>query len=250
MTFVFLLVLGLIFGSFVNVLIYRLPLGLSIMGRSYCPKCKTKISWYDNIPLLAFIFLKGKCRHCNGKISFQYPVIEAITALGFIGLYLYFINLGTAGFSYLIFLLLVFIIILPIFVTDLIHQIVPDELVYSGIILVFAFLLLTDSQLIFSSLFAGFISASFLLLIHLATRGKGMGLGDVKLAVFIGLFLGLGKLIPWLYLSFLTGAFTGIILILVKKAKFGKPIAFGPFLILGMACAYFWGEKLIGLFIK
>jgi prepilin signal peptidase PulO-like enzyme (type II secretory pathway) len=240
-------VFGLVFGSFINVLIYRLPLDLTPNGRSYCPKCKNKISWYDNIPLLSFLFLRGKCRHCAKKISLQYPLVELISALGFVGIYFIFRNLGVTNLIYLFF---IFVVIFPIFFIDLIHQIVPDELVYSGMILVFAFMLFTNNQTIFSNLFAGFISAAFLLLIHLITKGKGMGLGDVKLAVFLGMFLGLGKIIPWLYLSFLTGAAVGIILILGRKAKFGEPIAFGPFLIIGMLGAYYWGDQLVRLFIK
>lgn len=243
-------IFGLVFGSFVNVLIYRLPKGLTLSGRSYCPNCKNKISWYDNIPLVSFILLKGKCRNCRQKISFQYPIVELITAVGFILIYVYFVNFVGTGYVYLIYLFAVFVVLLPVFIIDLIDQIVPDELVYGGMILVFGFILLNDNQLIYSSLFAGFISASFLLLIHLVTHGKGMGLGDVKLAIFLGLFLGITKIIPWFYLSFLTGAFVGIILILGKKARFGRPIAFGPFLIIGLLGAYFWGDKLISLFIK
>jgi prepilin signal peptidase PulO-like enzyme (type II secretory pathway) len=250
MLFLMIFIFGLIFGSFINVLIFRLPLGLTLMGRSMCPKCKEKISWYDNIPLLSFLLLGGKCRHCKEKISVRYPIIEFITALGFIGLYLYIINLGFPGIGLYVYLLFIFILILPIFVIDILHQIVPDELVYAGIILNLGFLLITDGQMIYASLLAGFVAASFLLLIHLITKGKGMGLGDVKLAIFLGMFLGLTKIIPWLYLSFLTGAIVGIILILGKKARFGKPIAFGPFLILGAIGAYFWGEKLVGVFIK
>lgn len=245
--FLFIFLLGFIFGSFVNVLIYRLPIRKPITGRSLCPNCQKQIAWFDNVPLLSFILLRGKCRNCSKKISIRYPLIELLTAIGFLLIYLLFKGQSVFEIGYLLF---VFVLLLPIFVIDLIHQIVPDELVFCGVALVFLFLLLSDSQSIFSSLFASFVSASFILSIHLITKGKGMGLGDVKLALFLGVFLGVSKIIPWFYLSFLTGALVGIILILVRKAKFGKPIAFGPFLILGLIGAYFWGDKLIGLILK
>lgn len=217
-------ILGLVFGSFLNVLIWRLPKGMTILGRSVCPKCKKQIAWYDNIPLFSFFLLRGKCRNCHKAISRQYPLVEAITGIGFV--------LIGWNFPWLV----LFCLLLAIFVIDLQHQIIPDELVFAGIIVALPFCRSSD-------LLAGFIAASFLLLIHLITRGRGMGLGDVKLAVFGGMVVGLELVFNWLVLSFLTGAVVGVILVLVKKAKLKSQIAFGPFLILALfLTVIIWGR--------
>jgi leader peptidase (prepilin peptidase) / N-methyltransferase len=251
----FIFLLGLIFGSFANVLIYRLPLGLTLSGRSYCPSCKNKISWFDNVPLLSFFLLRRKCRSCNQKISFQYPLVEFICGLGFVLMYLLFINLsnsflvsikGNIGFWVLPYLLFIFVILLAIFVIDLKKRIIPDGLSYALLIIVLIYLLIAK-DIFFVNLFSGFVCSLFLLFLHLVTKGKGMGLGDVKFVLFGGMFFGFPLSLLWLFVSFLTGALVGVILILVKKAKFGKEIAFGPFLIIGFYLTLIWGETILKL---
>jgi prepilin signal peptidase PulO-like enzyme (type II secretory pathway) len=234
---IFLFVLGLIFGSFISALTWRYPKGISIAkGRSICPKCGKQISWYDNIPLLSYIFLGGKCRNCKKKISLRYPIIELATGVGFL----------LIGFQVLP--LILFCILEIIFVIDLENQIIPDDFIFIGIFLVFLFLLVTNSSFLFPNLLAGFLAASFLLLIHLVTRGRGMGLGDIKFAVLGGLIIGLPLFPIWLFLAFLTGAAVGIILILGKKAGFKSKIAFGPFLVISIPITLLWGQKIIDLF--
>ena len=239
MWLVLLLILGLVFGSFVNVLVYRLPLGISIMGRSFCPKCKKQIAWFDNIPLLSFLLLKGKCRKCGKRISWRYPLVELITALGFVTFYEL---IGFKDIVYLGFLLVIFCVFLAVFAIDLEKQIIPDSLVFFAYIISFILLLFGGGS-IYSNLLAGYSAGLFLLLLHLLTRGRGMGLGDVKLALVGGTILGFTGGLIWMYLAFLTGALVGIILILLGKAKFGKHIAFGPFLILAFWLTLFWGDK-------
>lgn len=218
---VFLVLVGLSLGSFVNVLIYRLPRGITLFGRSFCPSCQRQISWFDNIPILSFLFLKGKCRNCHKKISFQYPLIETIAALAAIIIYISVPNLLLFVTYYLL-----FIIFLAIFVIDMKHQIIPDSLVFLGLgIAIFNF------QFSIFNFFAGFFAASALLLLHFATRGRGMGLGDVKLAVLGGVLVGPKHVLLWLFLAFLTGALASIILIMLKKKAIKDKIAFGPFLI-------------------
>lgn len=218
-------VFGLIVGSFLGAFTYRYPRGISILtGRSYCPSCKKKLAWYDNIPLISFIFLKGKCRNCGKRISWRDPAIELATGLGFVGIW--FLH---SDFISLPFLLLAFSLLIAIFVIDLESKVIPDELVFLGFGLVVFFLLVSRPASFFANLAAGFGAAAFLLLLNLATRGKGMGLGDVKFAVFGGSLLGWPGTVVWLFLAFLTGAVVGSILILAKKLSFGKQIAFGPF---------------------
>lgn len=213
---------GLAVGSFVNVLIYRLPLGLSLWGRSFCHGCKKQISWFDNIPVLSFIFLKGRCGSCNVKISFLYPLVEVTIALLFaVSYYL----LPTATFIRLAF---VTPILFAVFVIDAKYQIIPDSLIFWGILLTF---FLPNPYPLISNLFAGLLAASFLLVLYLVTGGKGMGLGDVKLAVLGGMLCGIKLVALWLFIAFLTGAIVAIILIVWKKKKLKDKIAFGPFLV-------------------
>lgn len=145
------------------------------------------------------------------------------------------------------FILSLFIILLTIFIIDLEHQIIPDSLVFTGIAITLVYYLLSGTFLPVSALLSGFIAASFLLTIYLLTKGRGMGLGDVKFAILGGMLAGLKMLPVWLLLSFLTGAVAGIILILIGKARMQTKIAFGPFLIIGIALALVFGHNLTEL---
>ncbi len=250
-----LFILGICFGSFVSAMTWRIPRNISFAkGRSICPNCKHKISWYDNIPLLSYLILKGKCRYCHGKISLRYPAIELTAAIGFVTIFLFTFKGPTLQGVYSIFTLVtllcyltVFVILLSIFVIDLENQIIPDSLVFFGILIVLSCLLITNPHSLIINLFSGLVAASFLMLIHLATRGRGMGLGDVKFALLGGMIVG-SKLLPiWLLLSFLTGAISGCILILVGRAKLKTKIAFGPFLVVSVALSIIFGEKILNL---
>ena len=237
MVLVLLFVLGLIFGSFLSALTWRYPRGISVKkGRSICPRCKKQIAWYDNIPLLSYIFLLGRCRKCRKPISWRYPLIEFSTALGFVAI------VNTQGLSLqAIYIIIIFLILEGIFIIDLEHQIIPDSFVFAG--LVFALLLAPGS--LFDSLFAGFFAATLLVFIHLFTKGRGMGLGDVKFAVLGGILVG-SKLLPvWFFMAFLTGAIIGIILILGRHARLKSQIAFGPFLVAAIPLALLYGEKIL-----
>lgn len=237
-------IFGLVVGSFLGAYTFRYPRGISVLkGRSVCPKCKKNLVWYDNIPVLSFIFLKGRCRECGKKISLRYPLIELATALGFVGIWFLFLEP-----VFLIFLILIFSLLMAVFVIDLEQKIVPDELVFAGFGLTVFYLLLVSPSILFTNLAAGFGAALFLLLVHLVTRGRGMGLGDVKFAVFAGTFLGWPMVPIWLFTAFLTGAVVGTILVLAKKVSFGKQIAFGPFLVMSLIIVFIWGEKFINLF--
>lgn len=234
----FITILGLLIGSFLAAFSYRLPRKISIAkGRSFCPNCKKMIGWYDNIPLFSFLLLGGKCRHCKKPISFRYPLIEFFTAFGFFLISYHFYP----DILPLIFSLLVYSLMVLIFVIDLEHQIIPDVLIFAGIAFVFLYFLITNTYM-FPNIFAGFLASVFLVLIHLATKGRGMGLGDVKFAVLGGLITGLNLFLVWLFASFLTGGIVGIILILGRRAGLKDKIAFGPFLVIGLVLTILYGN--------
>lgn len=214
------IILGLIIGSFISAVTYRIPRNLGfVKGRSFCDSCKAELKWYDNIPLFSYLFYRGASRCCNQKISLRYPLIELFTALGFVVLYL---------FSLPVIYYLLFTSSLIIFVIDLEHQIIPDE--FSWLLLLLAFYFLHSTFYI--SLFSGFLFSLILLILYLSTSGRGMGLGDVKLAIPLGFILGLSKGVTWLILSFIIGGIVAVVLLLLKRAKLKTKIAFGPFLII------------------
>lgn len=259
---VFVTVIGLTFGSFIGVVTKRLPRKEPfVLGRSHCPKCGSKIAAWDNIPLISFVLLGGRCRHCNKPISFRYPLMEAGTAFVLIVSYLVLRNCGlggisvACGFGYSLgnlaypFLSVIFLLTISIFVIDFEKRIIPDELVFLGLGITWLALILGKGVPYYGNLFAGFLSGLFLLCIHLATRGRGMGLGDVKYAIFAGTFLGLANALIWLFLAFLTGAVVGVILILLGRTKLKKQIAFGPFLAVSFVVAAFFGDSLLAWFM-
>ena len=245
---IFIFILGLCVGSFLNVLIYRLPRSLPLTGRSFCPKCKKKISWHDNVPLLSFLLLKGRCRACHSHISVQYPVVELVTGVLFIWVWWWVKGwCGETLNCYIVILLYCYIVasLVVIFFIDLKHQIIPDQIIYPAVFISFLYQITNYQLLITNYLITAFVAAFFFLLLHLLTRGRGMGFGDVKLAFLIGLVLGFPKAILAFYLAFLTGAFVGVILILAGKKKFGQHIAFGPYLAASTIITLFWGEQIL-----
>ena len=231
-------VLGGIWGSFCNVCIYRLPDNDSVItGRSFCRSCKNKIKWYDNIPLLSFIFLRGKCRSCNNKISSQYFLVELISAVSF--LFIYFIY-GLSVTTLLLIILSIFFII--IFFIDLKHYIIPNELTFP--LMLIGFVKSFDpnlNQTIFpnyiNSLLGGFFGYALIWLIiffYKKVRNKeGMGLGDAKLMAVVGFWFG------WASIPFTIFISSAVALVLVfpslikKTRNISAQIPFGPYIIIG-----------------
>ncbi len=254
-TIIFIFIFGLIIGSFLSALTWRLPRGEDFVSeRSKCDRCGKLIEWYDNIPLFSYLILGGKCRNCRRKISFRYPLMEFSTAVLFVlvttfksptlqGVYGYWNYMNIAYY------LLLTTILIAIFIIDFELQIIPDELIYVLLFTTFSWLLFTSNDQLYLHLLSGFIAALFILCINFATRGRGMGLGDVKLALFGGLFFSFPEFITWLFLSFIIGAVIGVLLISLGKAKFGKHIAFGPFLVISFFITLFWGNILTSVFL-
>ena len=230
---------GLIIGSFLNCIIYRLEIGKSFLeGHSFCPYCKHELAWHDLIPVFSFLMLKGKCRYCHKKISWQYPLIELATAL----LFLLIINHYHLPFT--IYYLLITCFLIVIFVYDLKHYIIPDKVIFPAILISFLFLLTTNS-LLFNSILSAFGASFFFLLIYLISQGQWLGFGDVKLSFLMGLHLGFPNILVALFSAFFTGAVIGLILIAQSKKTLKSRVPFGPFLVFGTFLAMFYGEPII-----
>ncbi len=254
-------VFGACIGSFLNCVIYRLKEKQSFLsGTSFCPKCLHQLGFFDLIPVLSFIFLKGKCRYCGQNISTQYPLVEIATG----GLFLLIFNFQqfspeftAEGFSIFnefsifnfknfittLYLLIISCLLIIIFVYDLKHYIIPDKIVYPAIAtaLIFNFQKTTFG----SSLLAGGGAALFFFLLWLVSRGKWMGLGDAKLAFLMGLFLGSPNILTAVFSAFLIGAIMGIVLVMFGKKTLKSQVPFGPFLVVGTFIALFWGREII-----
>ena len=232
---------GLVIGSFLSAFSFRYPKNISIVkGRSVCDDCGKTISWYDNIPLVSYLFLWGKCRNCKKHISLRYPAIELITAIGFLSIYFYRSFLPYNFF----FLTFIFCLLVLIFVIDIEHQIIPDVFVFIGVFVTASYFMLAHFDFLFANIFAGFVAALFLLLVNLITRGRGMGLGDVKFAILGGLLMGKFTFI-WMLIAFLTGGVVGSILILGRKAGLKDKIAFGPFLVFALIMTVIFGNWIL-----
>ena len=250
----FIFILGLEVGSFLNVVIYRIHKKESFLkGRSYCPHCLHKLSWYDLIPVLSFIFLKGKCKYCKKSISIQYPLVEIATGALFLAIFKFS---GINEFSLLslqslnlVYLLTIVSISIVVFVYDLKHLLISDSLIYSATAIVLLYRLID-----FQGLKISFLSAVgamlFFLFIFLISKGRWLGFGDVKLVFFMGLFLSFPNILVALFLSFLIGAIIGVAMIGSKKRTLKSEIPFGPFLITGTYLALFFGEKIINWYMN
>lgn len=252
MIFVLFFVLGLAVGSFLNVIIYRLEKKEGfIKGRSYCPYCKKNLHWLELIPLVSFILQKGKCKKCKKKISWQYPLIELATGILFI-----LVISNTQNVVFIIFCLFVISCLIIIFVYDLKHYIIPNEVVYSGILvagswyLVFGIFIQDTRYEILDVFLAALVAGVFFFSIILISKGKWMGMGDVKLGVFMGLILGWPKILSALFLAFLIGALVSVFLIIFKKKTLKSQIPFGPFLAGATVIAIFWGNILINWYLN
>lgn len=244
---IFIFLLGLAIGSFLNCVIYRLEAGGSFLkGRSFCPHCKHILSFKDLIPIFSFLFLKGKCRYCGKKISWQYPLVELSTGILFVLIFYQTIyDLLTT-----IYLLLTTSFLIIIFVYDLKHYLIPDKIIYPAIVTVFIYNLLNTKYLILNTLPAALGAITFFLAIVLISRCKWMGWGDVKFAFFMGLFLGYPNIFVALFLAFFIGASIGLILIALGKKTLKSEIPFGPFLVSGTFLAIFFGEGIINWYLS
>ena len=237
--------LGLIIGSFLNVIIYRLPLKESIIfPASHCPMCEAKLKYYDLIPFLSYFFLKGRCRYCNKKIPIQYPLVELLTGLLFL---LVFLNFGFTT-EFIILMALISSLIVVSFI-DIEHQIIPNEITFFlipfGLILSIFF----NHISFLNSLLGLIIPAALLLLIALIYK-KGMGLGDVKLVAMIGVFIGWKYGLLSIFIGALIGSIYGVYMMVNTGMDRKTQIPFGPFISLGAVVMILYGNLLINWYIS
>lgn len=247
---ILLFILGLSVGSFLNVLIDRLPKNESILGRSHCDSCKHQLAWFDLIPLLSFIFLQRQCRYCKAKISFQYPFVELITAILFVFTYTIVAQIVEAELFLptLVFYSLVISGLIVIFFADSKYRIIPDQIIAFLSFVSIVYLISYQRQDFFNHFVSALVLFLTFLFLVVITRGKGMGLGDVKFAFAIGIILGFPKALVAFYLSFLTGAVFSLILVITGKKKMKSTIPFGPFLAASTLAALFYGQDLWNIF--
>lgn len=236
---------GLVIGSFLNVVIARLPEGRSLWRpRSACPSCGATIAWHDNIPLLSFIALRGRCRACAGEIAWRYPVVEAATGGLFLAAYLAYG--ATVEFAVAAVLLAALVAITAI---DLAHQIIPDALTLPGIVVGIVASLVSLRVTWWESILGVLVGGGLFLAIILLSGG-GMGGGDMKLAAMLGAFLGWKIVLMSILIAVLVGGVYGLGLLASGRRGRKDPIPFGPFLALGGAVTLFWGERLLAWYLR
>jgi leader peptidase (prepilin peptidase)/N-methyltransferase len=238
-------ILGTCFGSFLNVVAYRLPRHESLLGpASHCPACAAPVKPWDNIPILSFLLLRGHCRSCDAAISPRYPVVEALTGLLCAGAVLAHGSAASIALSVALIL-----IVVPAALIDIEHQIIPNTLTALGAMLALVIGLALDPSGEPGRLIAGAAGGGFLLLAALAYPG-GMGMGDVKLAGVMGLFLG-SAVAPAIFIALFAGALLGGAILVRRGVQEGRKTAvpFGPFLAFGAVTASFVGSDIVHLYV-
>jgi len=238
-------ILGTCFGSFLNVVAYRLPRHESLLGpASHCPACAAPVKPYDNIPILSFLLLRGHCRSCRAAISPRYPLVEALTGLLCAGAVLAHGSAASIALSVALIL-----IVVPAALIDVEHQIIPNTLTALGTVLALVIGLALDPSGEPPRLIAGAAAGGFLLLAALAYPG-GMGMGDVKLAGVMGLFLG-SAVAPAIFIALLAGALLGGAILVRRGVQEGRKakVPFGPFLAFGAVTATFVGADIVHLYV-
>lgn len=239
---------GLIIGSFLNAWAYRLAHGERITaGRSHCPHCGHQIRWYDNIPLVSWLVLRGRCRDCGAPISWRYPVGEATTALLFVAVVV------ADGVSWIVVPHLLFVSALVLVSqVDLETRIIPDIVILPVAAIGLPLMILLGQGTWWQYPVAGAGAAGFLFLIseiyYRARHVEGMGFGDVKLGLCMGIYLG-AAVVPALFIGFIAGALVGIAIIAARRGGAKTAIPFGPFLAAGAVVALFFGHALIDAYL-
>lgn len=237
--------LGLVIGSFLNVVVARLPERRSLWApRSACPGCRAPLAWYDNVPLLSFAFLRGRCRACRMRIPWRYPIVEAATGALFGGA---FARFGPA--PELVAALLLLGALVAITAIDLRHQIIPDAITLPGIATGLLASLATKHVPVIDSLL-GIALGGGLFLVIILVSGGGMGGGDMKLGAMLGAFLGWKVTLLTLFFAVLLGGSFAIVLLLSGLRGRKDPVPFGPFLALGGTVGVFGGEELVAWYLS
>jgi leader peptidase (prepilin peptidase)/N-methyltransferase len=241
-------VIGLAVGSFLNVCIHRLPLRLSIVWpASRCPACERPLAWFENVPLLSYAALGGRCRTCRAPISLRYPVVEAITATAFVLQYL------AIGPTLLLAPRLLFMAaLIVLFAIDLEHQLLPNAITLPGIVVGLAFAIFLPPGLL-DALIGTVLGGGILFAIaegYYRIRGEdGMGMGDVKMLAMVGAFLGWKLMLLTLILGSFAGSFVGMLILATRRGTMRAALPFGTFLAIGAAIASLAGDRIIAWYV-
>jgi len=270
----FIFLLGLCIGSFLNVVIYRIEEDKSFLkGRSFCPNCKHNLNWKDLFPVFSFLYLQGKCRYCKAKISWQYPAVELATALIFLLIFNFqfsiFNEFSITQLFNLFFWFYIVSILIIIFIYDLKHYLIPDNVLFPAIVISFLYRLaeylnlynfnilelisnfkFQISNLVINQLLAVIIASGFFFTLWFLSSGRWMGFGDVKLAILLGLILGWPNILVGLFLAFFIGSIVSLFLLGLRSKKLKSQVPFGPFLITGTFIAMFWGNQIINWYLN
>ncbi|MDD3284676.1 MAG: prepilin peptidase [Patescibacteria group bacterium] len=240
----FLFILGGVFGSFINCLIYRINKEETIMGRSYCPNCKHSLGFFDLFPFFSYIFLLGKCKYCRKKISFQYFVVEFFTGVLFAFAYI-FINNSLFLFFYLI----ITLFLLIIFIYDLKYYLVVDQIIYPAIAVSLLYRIFFNFNLlnIIISLAIGFL---FFWIQYIVSSGKWIGGGDVLIGLMIGSLFNWQLTLLCIFMSYIIGSFFGIFLIILGKKNSSSKIPFGPFLTISIWFVFVFGDVILNWYLS
>lgn len=251
MIFLYIGLVGLFMGSFLNVLADRLSQERTILGRSKCDSCKQVLSWKDLIPLISFALLRAKCRYCKASLSYQYPLSELFTSVVFMLTYFFSVQAYTfTPVSVHIVHISIAAVLVVMLLADARYQIIPDEMqIVLFILAAVRLFLLTPSGFMISQLGSSFIAmlavTAPLLLIFLLSKGRGMGFGDVKYAVSMGVLLGLWNGLIALYIAFVIGGIVGGMILLFRQGTMKSKIAFGPYLFFATYLMLFFENEVI-----
>jgi leader peptidase (prepilin peptidase)/N-methyltransferase len=250
LTEVFIFIFGICIGSFLNVCIYRLPESKSIVHpRSACPDCGALIRFYDNIPIFSYIALRAKCRQCGAHISLRYPVIEFISGIFAVGVFLKF-GISVEALIYYIFIAALLVITF----IDIDHQIIPDVISLPGIPIFFAASFALPNMTFVDSILGILIGGGSLYLVawlyHLITRKEGMGGGDIKLLAMMGAIIGWKGVLFTIFTASAVGTLAGLVVILKSGKTMKLKIPFGPFLAIGAIAFIFFGPQLIAWYFN
>jgi len=254
----FIFFFGVTIGSFLNVLIDRLPQGKKITGRSVCDYCHHALSWYDLIPIISFFLLRGRCRYCIKKINLQYPLVEILT--GFMFFFVFLTNVDSyqkinswQNWLKIISLYGIISCFIIIFFSDIKYQLISDYVLLACFFFSFLFNLTNLNQFkqfLTNFIISGLIVAFPIWLIYFLSKEKAMGLGDVYIAAILGFLLGWQKGFLALYFSFVLGGIISLFLIIFRRKGLKSKIAFGPFLVIGALLMLFWGEDIFYWIVK
>lgn len=266
MIFIIFLLFGLLIGSFLNVLVYRLRAAEELFwDRSKCPHCQHLIRWYDNIPVISFMLLKFRCRDCRRKISWQYPLVEIFTGLVFalIGQY-FFDPADSRTWMTTAYYLIITGALITISVYDWLYLEIPGEVLWSGIALAVAYGLYSDwatwfnfgmqgdiwKTTVYPSVLAAFLAFLFFFSLSVISREKWMGMGDAYLAILLGLIIGWPKILLALFLAFFIGAVWGTGLVIMGKKKIKSQLPFAPFMVFGTLVALFFYAPIVDWYLS